>query len=287
MPQPAIIEDYAMKHILITIAIVSAMTAAAGTACAAEQQALATVSVQDSSRRALDCTPPNDSPDCTALHAQIRANFSPSEISMLFGAATSSPEYPTAYARVDARYKTFLHDYEASKGIAVVAVGKNRHAVIRRAPARLVRPAEKSPAPAGFFFACNCRRDFRNLISTPTTLSGADPQDTGDTAMPVYDFDFNKSCTNLDMSAARSGIFTPNLTSLELHEHELHRFNDLARRLAPGQQPFTLDQIAGAARRVLRAAAKGQIPHLSKCACAAPVKCAPPTRTSDGGWRRR
>ena len=76
--------------------------------------------------------------------------------------------------------------------------------------------------------------------------------------MPVYDFDFNKSCTNLDMSAARSGIFTPNLTSLELHDHELHRFNDLARRLAPGQQPFTLDQIAGAARRVLRAAAKGQ-----------------------------
>jgi hypothetical protein len=76
--------------------------------------------------------------------------------------------------------------------------------------------------------------------------------------MPVYDFDFNKSCTNLDMSAARSGIFTPNLTSLELHDHELLRFNDLARRLAPGQQAFTLDQIAGAARRVLRAAAKGQ-----------------------------
>ena len=57
--------------------------------------------------------------------------------------------------------------------------------------------------------------------------------------MPVFDFDFAKSCTNLDMSAARSGIFTPNLTSLELHDHELHRFNDLARRLAPGQPPFT------------------------------------------------
>jgi uncharacterized membrane protein YkvA (DUF1232 family) len=76
--------------------------------------------------------------------------------------------------------------------------------------------------------------------------------------MPVFDFDFAKSCTNLDMSAARSGIFTPNLTSLELHDHELTRFNDLARRLAPGQPAFTLDQIAGAARRVLRAAAKGQ-----------------------------
>jgi hypothetical protein len=76
--------------------------------------------------------------------------------------------------------------------------------------------------------------------------------------MPVFDFDFNKSCTNLDMSAARSGIFTPNLTPLELHDHELHRFNQLAQRLAPEKPPFTLDQIAGAARRVLRAAAKGE-----------------------------
>jgi hypothetical protein len=76
--------------------------------------------------------------------------------------------------------------------------------------------------------------------------------------MPVYDFDFNKSCTNLDMTAARSGIFTPNLTSLELHESELRRFNQLALRMAPDKPAFTLDQIAGAARRVLRAAAKGQ-----------------------------
>ncbi|MDR3385708.1 MAG: hypothetical protein P4L92_01545 [Rudaea sp.] len=76
--------------------------------------------------------------------------------------------------------------------------------------------------------------------------------------MPVFDFDFARSCTNLDMSAARSGIFTPNLTSLELHDQELHRFNDLARQLAPGQPSFTLDQIAGAARRVLRAPANGQ-----------------------------
>ena len=76
--------------------------------------------------------------------------------------------------------------------------------------------------------------------------------------MPIFNFDFNKSCTNLDMGAARSGIFTPNLTSLELHEEELQRFNRIALRLSPEHQPFTLDQIAGAARRVLRAASKGQ-----------------------------
>ncbi len=76
--------------------------------------------------------------------------------------------------------------------------------------------------------------------------------------MPVFNFDFNRSCTNLDMSPARSGIFTPNITSLELHDDQLLRFNRIAQRLSPEHQPFTLDQIAGAARRVLRAAAKGQ-----------------------------
>ncbi len=113
-----------MKRTLFAIVIATGLAAVAGAACAAEQQPLATVNVQDSTRRSIDCTPPNDSSDCAALHAQIRANFTPSEITMLFGAATSSPEYPTAYARVDARYKAFLRDYEASNGIAVVVVGK-------------------------------------------------------------------------------------------------------------------------------------------------------------------
>jgi hypothetical protein len=100
----------------------------AGIAYAADQQPLATVNVatvngQSSAKRALDCTPPNESSDCAALHAQIRANFSASEISMLFGSATASKEYPTSYAKVDARYKAFLNDYEASNSVAVVVVG--------------------------------------------------------------------------------------------------------------------------------------------------------------------
>jgi hypothetical protein len=81
---------------------------------------------------------------------------------------------------------------------------------------------------------------------------------SGAAAMPVFNFDFNKSCTRLDLSAGRSGIFTPNLTSLELHDEELSHFNKIVQRMAPEQPPFTLDQVAGAARRVLRAAAKGQ-----------------------------
>jgi len=53
--------------------------------------------------------------------------------------------------------------------------------------------------------------------------------------MPVFNFDFNRSITNIDMSAARSGIFTPSITSLELHDDKLRRFNGLMLRVAPGK----------------------------------------------------
>ena len=76
--------------------------------------------------------------------------------------------------------------------------------------------------------------------------------------MPVFNFDFHRSCTNLDLTAARSGVFTPELKSLELKEDALERFNALVKVLNPDHACFTADQIAGAARRVLRAAAKGQ-----------------------------
>jgi hypothetical protein len=76
--------------------------------------------------------------------------------------------------------------------------------------------------------------------------------------MPVFNFDFNRSVTNLDMAAARSGLFTPSISSLELQEEKLKRFNELVQRVAPGKPLYSADQIAGAARRVLRAAMKGQ-----------------------------
>ena len=68
--------------------------------------------------------------------------------------------------------------------------------------------------------------------------------------MPVFNFDFNRSVTNLDLSARRSGVFTPGIERLELREEALARFNALVRLVAPGHPAFDAAQIAGAARRV-------------------------------------
>jgi hypothetical protein len=76
--------------------------------------------------------------------------------------------------------------------------------------------------------------------------------------MPTFNFDFNRSVANLDMSAARSGIFTPGLASLHLRDEEMGRYNAIVQRLNPQHAPLSAEQIAGAARRVLRAAMKGQ-----------------------------
>jgi len=80
----------------------------------------------------------------------------------------------------------------------------------------------------------------------------------GTAAMPTFNFDFNRSVTNIDVSAARSGIFTPGIASLDLRDDAMAHFNAIVQRLNPQQAPFSADQIAGAARRVLRAARKGQ-----------------------------
>ena len=76
--------------------------------------------------------------------------------------------------------------------------------------------------------------------------------------MPTFNFDFNRSVANIDLNAARSGIFTPGLERLELSDDALARYNDIVQRLSPTHARFSADQIAGAARRVLRAALKGQ-----------------------------
>lgn len=68
--------------------------------------------------------------------------------------------------------------------------------------------------------------------------------------------DFQRSVTDLDLSAARSGIFTAGIARLRLDAENLGRFNEVLQRVAPDHQPYTADQIAGAVRRVLRAAAK-------------------------------
>lgn len=66
-----------------------------------------------------DCTPPSDLRICTALHQQIRKEFTRDEIGMLFGAATAYPEYLTSYSRVIEHYRKFLQDLDATTNTAV------------------------------------------------------------------------------------------------------------------------------------------------------------------------
>ena len=68
--------------------------------------------------------------------------------------------------------------------------------------------------------------------------------------------DSKRSVTYLDLSAARSGIFTAGIARLQLDADNLRRFNDVLRKVNPDHAPYTAEQIVGAARRVLRAAAK-------------------------------
>ena len=61
------------------------------------------------------CTPPSDLATCAAWHKAIRANFTPREIGMLFGTATSYPEYATSYSRIKNRYEQLHGDFSAAR----------------------------------------------------------------------------------------------------------------------------------------------------------------------------
>jgi hypothetical protein len=61
------------------------------------------------------CAPPTDLVACAAWHRVIRANFSPREIGILFGTATSYPEYATSYARVKSRYARLQGEFLAER----------------------------------------------------------------------------------------------------------------------------------------------------------------------------
>jgi hypothetical protein len=68
------------------------------------------------------CAPPSYAQECASFHAAIRRNFSTREIGMLFGAATSYPEYPTSFERVRAKYAAFASNAEENGVALVVAV---------------------------------------------------------------------------------------------------------------------------------------------------------------------
>jgi len=62
-----------------------------------------------------NCAPPSDLVACTSWHQVIRANFSPREIGILFGTATSYPEYATSYPRVRNRYARLQTEFSANR----------------------------------------------------------------------------------------------------------------------------------------------------------------------------
>jgi uncharacterized membrane protein YkvA (DUF1232 family) len=69
--------------------------------------------------------------------------------------------------------------------------------------------------------------------------------------------DPQRSVAALDLSPARSGIFTPGIEAIQLSEEQVQRFNALAAKLNEEMPPLTMDQLAGVARRVLRVASAG------------------------------
>jgi hypothetical protein len=66
-----------------------------------------------------------------------------------------------------------------------------------------------------------------------------------------------RSIARLDLSPARSGIFTPGMEGIDIQQPEVDRFNALARVLDQAMPALDIDQLAGVARRVLRTAATG------------------------------
>lgn len=76
--------------------------------------------------------------------------------------------------------------------------------------------------------------------------------------MPTtLDHDFNRSVARIDLSSGRSGVFTPDIELIDINEGALQRFNQVSAVVAPSVKPMSGDQIAGACRRMLRAASKG------------------------------
>ncbi|MBS0570267.1 MAG: hypothetical protein JSS28_06655 [Proteobacteria bacterium] len=104
-----------------SIAIAVGMLATTSLAGAAGNQ-LTPVKVEGSTQLAAACTPPNDSAICSAWHAVVRANFTPREIGMLFGARTSYPNYGASFDRIQARYNVLQGEFAATHAIEMNAV---------------------------------------------------------------------------------------------------------------------------------------------------------------------
>jgi hypothetical protein len=109
-----------MKRTLLALSLCAAC---AGYAVAQDEEVLSPVIVEhvDGYRIVEHCTPPADAPECAGFHALIRQNFDEREIGMLFGAATSYPEYRTSYSSVRERYDNLVRYVEDNGVPPVVA----------------------------------------------------------------------------------------------------------------------------------------------------------------------
>jgi hypothetical protein len=105
-----------------TVCAFAVATACAGYAVAQDEEVLSPVIVEhvDGYRIVENCTPPADAPECAGFHALIRQNFDEREIGMLFGAATSYPEYRTSYSSVRERYDNLVR-YVEDNGVPAIA----------------------------------------------------------------------------------------------------------------------------------------------------------------------
>src|SRR4051794_28894001 len=95
-----------------TTVILGAALLAASSFANASGRELAQVTVHQDRFPAAGCAPPTAAKACADSHAAIRRNFSMHEIGMLFGAATSYQEYPTAYGRVRTKYAAFVREID-------------------------------------------------------------------------------------------------------------------------------------------------------------------------------
>jgi hypothetical protein len=103
-------QEDVMKQTLVALAL----CAAAGTACAQEDETLEPIVVEraNADQIIFMCEPPNGSVECANFHELIRQNFTPREIGMLFGGSTAYQEYLTSYDRTRERYIAFLQNLQ-------------------------------------------------------------------------------------------------------------------------------------------------------------------------------
>ena len=102
------------RHLILAIAFAGAF----GNSATAQE--LQSITVHE--MHLTDCTPPASFAVCDAWHAQIRRNFSPRQIGMLFGARTAYAEYRTSFADVEDRYNRLLATFAANNDVPVQAL---------------------------------------------------------------------------------------------------------------------------------------------------------------------